>query len=220
MTDQTLRELERRYRESGTPADEAAWIRARLQAGTLPELHVQLAAALGSEAARSCAEPLAQELADLVELALRRDAREAALRLLLAAVRWVPREAWVTAGVAATPLLAQDPDLERVQAYVSPIEAWLLRCAESGPSVYPDVEPRLLSSSGEAGSVLELRHLERAAGLPTDDACASAQRLLAGIALMARRHDRRITPADCAAEVAPWLLGIADPIRARRAAPN
>lgn len=47
MTDLSLRELERRFRESASVEDEVAWLRARLAAGKLDAHQVELAAFLG-----------------------------------------------------------------------------------------------------------------------------------------------------------------------------
>lgn len=47
MTDSHLRELERRYRNSGSVDDGAAWLRARVQAGELPEPRLHFAAKCG-----------------------------------------------------------------------------------------------------------------------------------------------------------------------------
>ena len=53
MSDESHRELERRFRTSaGSVEDEAAWLRARLQAGELSEERLGLAAYLGHHAAR------------------------------------------------------------------------------------------------------------------------------------------------------------------------
>ena len=57
MTDSHLRELERRFRASGSAEDEAAWLRARVQAGELAEHHLALAAYLGSPAAELVTPP-------------------------------------------------------------------------------------------------------------------------------------------------------------------
>ncbi|MCA9630804.1 MAG: hypothetical protein KC766_24210 [Myxococcales bacterium] len=59
MTDSQLRELERRFRASGSAEDEAAWLRARVQAGELERSSLELAAYLGSEAAREFLGPSA-----------------------------------------------------------------------------------------------------------------------------------------------------------------
>jgi len=51
MADDRLRQLERRFRESGAVEDEAAWLRARVRAGELPEERLRLAARMGQAAA-------------------------------------------------------------------------------------------------------------------------------------------------------------------------
>lgn len=52
MTDLRLRELERRWRESGAPHDEAALLRERVRTGDLPEARLRAAALLGYAPAR------------------------------------------------------------------------------------------------------------------------------------------------------------------------
>lgn len=51
MTDSPLRELERRFRATGSDEDEAAWLRARLQAGSLTPSNLELASYCGHQAA-------------------------------------------------------------------------------------------------------------------------------------------------------------------------
>jgi WD40 repeat protein/predicted Ser/Thr protein kinase len=51
LTDSKLRELERRFRVSGSVEDEAAWLRARVQAGEITDECLQLACRLGQGAA-------------------------------------------------------------------------------------------------------------------------------------------------------------------------
>ncbi len=46
MTDSNLRELERRFRASGSVEDEAAWLRERVRVGELPQERLELAACL------------------------------------------------------------------------------------------------------------------------------------------------------------------------------
>ncbi|MEZ6184488.1 MAG: hypothetical protein R3F62_05685 [Planctomycetota bacterium] len=53
MSDQRIRELERRWRETGELEAEIAWLRARLHGGSLPLRRAEVAAGLGSEAARA-----------------------------------------------------------------------------------------------------------------------------------------------------------------------
>ena len=51
MTDANLRDLERRFRASGSVEDEAAYLRARVQAGELEQSRLELAAHCGDPAA-------------------------------------------------------------------------------------------------------------------------------------------------------------------------
>lgn len=60
MSDEALRELERRYRSTGDHADEVAWLAARLRAGRLEAKNLQAAAKLGHSPA--------MELTGLTEL--------------------------------------------------------------------------------------------------------------------------------------------------------
>lgn len=53
MVDATVREHERRWRETGAPDDMARWLVARLRAGELTPERLELAACLGSRAARA-----------------------------------------------------------------------------------------------------------------------------------------------------------------------
>ena len=51
MSDEQLRQLERRWKETGAIEDEAAWLRARVQSGAVTEDRLRLAAYFGSAAA-------------------------------------------------------------------------------------------------------------------------------------------------------------------------
>lgn len=52
MSDQKLRDLERRFRETGSLGDEAAYLQERVRAGILPRVRVELAAYCGHEPAK------------------------------------------------------------------------------------------------------------------------------------------------------------------------
>lgn len=56
VSDADLRELERKFRETGSVEDEAAWLRARVQAGELSQENLELAAFLGHEGAQFAAD--------------------------------------------------------------------------------------------------------------------------------------------------------------------
>ena len=69
MTDATLRELERRFRASGSVEDSAAaWLRARVQAGELDQGKVELAGRLGYRAARAATAKAPPEFDNLAVL--------------------------------------------------------------------------------------------------------------------------------------------------------
>ncbi len=123
MTDANLRELERRFRASGTVKDEAAWLRARLYSGELEQSRLEIAAHLGHGGALTALalppdpsrDPTAQieamrtrDVGSADErLALRREryqAGEDALRLL-DGLRSFGLEACVRAAAAAVGLL-------------------------------------------------------------------------------------------------------------------
>jgi len=90
MTDESGRELERRWRETGAVEDEAAWHLARTRSGELPERLLALAAYAGGEAARLALGPDAPEApADLRDWVLGLDAwgDEVCVRVLLACAR-------------------------------------------------------------------------------------------------------------------------------------
>lgn len=55
MADRDLRRLERRFRETGSPADEAAYLRERLRRGSLDRDRLAIAAWLGHQPARELA---------------------------------------------------------------------------------------------------------------------------------------------------------------------
>jgi hypothetical protein len=57
VSDGRLRELERRWRESGSVDDEASWLSERMRAGTLTRDRLELAAYCGSAAASKLVEP-------------------------------------------------------------------------------------------------------------------------------------------------------------------
>ena len=70
MNDGKLAELERRWRETKSPADEAAWLRERVQSGQLSEERLELAASVGHQGAeRACGIVSASAAPKLEEMA-------------------------------------------------------------------------------------------------------------------------------------------------------
>lgn len=68
MSDQRLRELERAWREHGTPEREGAWLRERIRAGLLARERVELAAWCGHPGARAALEAAAARAPERVAL--------------------------------------------------------------------------------------------------------------------------------------------------------
>jgi hypothetical protein len=112
MSDARLRELERRWKESGSPDDEAAHLQERARIGDLTRDRLELAAFCGHEAARKVAElPPATGVPTEWLTRIERSGRDSVVRAGLAMVR------------ALVPLV---PEL-RVEARdaVAAVEAWI-----------------------------------------------------------------------------------------------
>lgn len=97
MSDERLREAERRWRESGSVEDEAGYLLERVRAGTLSQPHVEIAALCGSEAAAAISAHLAppRNLVDHLSLIHERSRRALLMGLLSAAERLRPT--WLAA---------------------------------------------------------------------------------------------------------------------------
>lgn len=229
MADAALRELERRYRESGEEADRARWLAGRVRAGEVSTDRLALAAHAGDAAARLALGPDAPPVVhDLTEWAraLAPWGAEARARAALAAAR------------AALPLLLRgsnpNPELPR-----------LLRAAEGfvhGPErsasarlAPPGVEPRAAAVQAIA------RAIERADTFAVDEAgqaivaaaqaalwiphgdhappplresldAAVAEALLLAARALGRDSGPRAVRAALTAALAPWALGEDDPL--------
>lgn len=207
MTDLALRELERRWRASGTDDDRTLWLVARVRAGDLTLDRVRLAAHAGDASARAAADAPAppRGLSDWVA-GFERWGAEATARVALAAAR------------SALPQLVRgsnpNPELPRLLAAA---EAAVL----AGPSAAHPARLRL--------------HIGRAEHFATDDAgvsvveAAQAAHLRAIAAeadvvgpwtLLALQHAQRAAGAAIVrdavrAAVAPWALGERDPLARR-----
>lgn len=89
MSDQRLRALERKYRESGTVEDEAAYLRERVRVGDLTLERLELAAYCGHEGARRAAQSREQPATRARDIlsAMEIHGREAVVCLAAAAAR-------------------------------------------------------------------------------------------------------------------------------------
>lgn len=208
MTDGTLREAERRWTESGSVADEAGYLRARLRAGTLPPAGLEAAALLGHEAALCALGESVEALEDrdptraLVRGLYERDPRAAA-RAVLAACRVADRvgHPWAR--------------LDAARALLDAVEAWLageggLPAVLEGVAKVPDdaQEARALGLAllAREGGAIELRGLLRS--LELADAIARFEARWSGA------RDAAVAESFLGAirfAVLPPLLGYAPP---------
>lgn len=129
MADGRLRELERRWQQSGSVQDEAAYLLERVREGDLTKERLELAAYLGYPAASSGVGVRAhdpQSLEDFVDFArgLKRFERQAKVRAALAVALRLPRpeeaaRPFVDRCVAATARWVLDPNEENARAAAS-----------------------------------------------------------------------------------------------------
>lgn len=115
MTDQRIRDLERRWKESGTQEDEAALLRARIQAGQIGEERLRLAARCGSRAAASVSPEEAADLSDWTWVEAEDQETQVRLAIALSGLVRIRNrtrllghlERWVLAGCPVEGLLRQ-----------------------------------------------------------------------------------------------------------------
>lgn len=191
MSDQRLRTLERRWKKTGAVQDEAAWLRARVQAGELEQTRLKLAARLGHTAARLAAhraKPLPQSVSGWFEGFARGggDCRVAALVLAGLVLEALPRHA----------------DADRM--YTNECEA-------------SDFEPmggaRAFESGGEGPQLQVVARARRLRCIPA----AFRLRYLRKVGAVANRHAGgwKLVRPRLASEMASWALGYSDPVRER-----
>jgi len=93
VTDADLRELERRFRATGSVEDESAWLRARVKAGELEQRQVTLAASFGHQGSELL-QPSDGQLRSLWMLPALVGPQSEAIRRALVACGWVAWEEW------------------------------------------------------------------------------------------------------------------------------
>ncbi len=210
MSDARLRELERRWRETGAVADLAALLVEQVRVGGRSSGRLEVAASLGHAAAACALGRAGAAVASLVELLSRPlPAREVALRAAVAAARAVVDHArhdeW-------EPF---EDELVAVEAgLVCPCEAHRRTLMALGGRAGPDeaafVEPELGLQPWFAITWLTsaaLRNDHAAAIYDLTVAARAAQAHVGTGAVLERVRQ----------EVAPWLVGERDPVRERRA---
>ena len=215
MSDQRLRELERLWRESGSPEAEADVLRERARAGMLSEDRLRLAAFLGHEAARLAAQdpPTPPEPAEerwfLWGQELARLDEQATVRCAVAIARHVlPR------------LAENDFADDMARDCLGCAERWALDPGDPGLEHDARAAMALRDEDGEEYGfpTPDARHALAAARMAASAAggrregSATAQALIAGQALLGTAQ---AVLAVVRGEVAPWALGYADPVAER-----
>ena len=220
--------LAKRFQETGLPADETAYLKARLEAETLCRETLALAAYLGhATASEVLGSEAPYEDQDLV-------------RWIEGLSRW-PKPAWVRAGAAAARAVlprwaAQNPGDRRPQAAIAAAEAWLRdpseahrqaaeRAAETlsekggGSDGLPEGGGGGATFDADMGLMVAVDLAAEAAHLAADtgDLKDLAEKaILAEIAHGARSRaglDEGPTLREVIrAALVPWLLGYAEPL--------
>ena len=230
MSDGRLRDLERRFRSTGTTVDEAAWLAERVRVGELPAGRVELAALLGSEAARTIlgAGPPPKPWKAWLERAVR--------------TTWPPNHAWAAlptgweVAVRATVALARAIDAPRVETRMGWVpererdqatqaleaaEAWAAcPCREHAIAAHEVLHPGLVDARNHVQAVQIYAGAAKVAstqgGCDVHPGCDRVVRnMLATCTKAAKLVGAARTRPVVEAEVLPWALGLGDPLLAR-----
>lgn len=198
VSDTGLRELERRFRETGSVEDEASWLRARVQAGELEPSMLQLAALLGFKAAEAASdEPPEDDLlaGDWIQ-SLLSFGRDVALRAALA-------------------LSTQHTSI-RDWWFLEPLEDWLVcPCPEHLESAQRRLARRPGSLFATILGASDPRDWVDSVSADIRDSIRSAALYNPPSVSETRDPAAAKVRADLAAELVPWALGYSDPVRMR-----
>lgn len=122
MSDSKLRELERRWKETGAVEDEAAYLLERVRAGDLTQERLELAAYCGHEAA-GCAVSLPRSSWDYLRLGMQTASSESSIRTAAA----LGRSVLVSVdGKGMQGVFGDDFDLVLLEGVLIAIDAWIL----------------------------------------------------------------------------------------------
>lgn len=224
VSDANLRALERRFRETGSVEDEAAWLRARIQAGELKRTRLELAAYCGHEAACLTAELggaslpslstsvlWCKSLPDTSAEVLGRCSVAGAFRSLEMWQRYFPRDSrpHEAVCVAESLLCGKAIDEEADFSAAMAAESAAMAAHETGDDILPEVHYEAVQDAAYAASAAVLVILAERAPL---DALSKAALALdyaldvVGVSVLAEAIQE---------ELAPWALGYGDPVRER-----
>ena len=215
MTDQALRELERGWRQSGSPEDEALLLRERLRVGELSARRAELASYLGYPAAREAAaveapEDFAAWLGGLE--AWEGDPRTRAALAIARAVLPLFDAAGLTPEFALRPRRA----LEALERWIDcPCSACLQQLSEaSGRARFTLAYHDSTDVSRAASQVAVYAGLCTGTARNTRlDTTAHYLPVVAKLALEVRPEGTLRSAVQ--ADLAPWALGYRDPVRER-----
>ncbi len=198
---EALRALEHRWRATGSPEDEVAWLRARLRRGELEVNRLLLPAYLGYPAARALCDPAA-----LAELG--GDAWDPPSRRL-AKLSPFAREARVRIAIATAHFgLAADGDPSpAARRALSSAEAWV-RCPCRAHALAAEAVLRVLGTRRSPSERAARAAAEAVASRPTNGAREAVAQVDTGEV----GNPARVA---IAAELAAWSLGYPDPLLAR-----
>ncbi|MCO5170926.1 MAG: hypothetical protein M9894_31745 [Planctomycetes bacterium] len=211
MSDARLREAERRWRESGALADEAAWLRERARAGALTDEALRLAAYVGHAAAAAAlaSPPLAPAYVQAWIYGLQPWGVEACQRAAIAAARraLVRVPPGTRRGRYARSALAR---VERLVTGLPPLPPlpWDPHVLDDDPS------PRERAAFEAACAVGETVH--EVARVAQDARAFEASARAGGAVIRAvEATDEPTVRAAVRDEVAAWALGERDPVLSR-----
>ncbi|MEZ6188833.1 MAG: hypothetical protein R3F62_27995 [Planctomycetota bacterium] len=197
MADRTLRELERRWKETGSVEDEAVLLLERVHVGDLAARRLEVAAAVGHPAARVA----------LTDRRAPRTPGEWTRVFAHAEPMWLRR----AAASACTDLLAgyetAHADDLRPRAALEAVEAWLVCPCEAHRAAAADLQ-LLVAFTYDAMPDLALSLTEIAQG------DAEVARECLDAVFVSVGNDEAIR-AGLRRDLVPWLLGYADPVRER-----
>jgi hypothetical protein len=224
VSDQRLRDLERRWHETGAITDEAAFLRERVRAGALARDRLELAAYCGHEAARQALEQIKATRVGLRKWAvgLRRWGGEAATRGAVAAARaasTATRDLWSDGRVDSALARAEDwarcpceeHAREAQQAALDALEAFI--AAPIGAA--RDSASACIAAAKEIGFSGGPRHVTpwgdtESVGIEDGAACAAS----ALKAIGTKGHEKAVRDR-ISQELSAWALGVEDPIMKR-----
>ena len=214
MTDDHLRALERRFRETGSVEDEAAWIRQQVRTGLISpaERRQQFAAWLGhKESIESLPEPPADYFADLLwwedqghrraPVYLELYGEEALTRLLVSTLRARP---------TVQKLDKQGPRRRTLEA----VESLIIRPEDTGLREHlgSALESRK-PGAGERDSKIS-RFMVDLLWRTVEFVLHGDPHTLSSVWRSAKGLDQG-TPDEVRTDLVPWALGMGDPVRDR-----